>query len=66
MTNDKQIVKIKRIVQKRLGDRAIVDMEKRSNKCLLCGKYYKYPAYVYEPRDVICFTCENKVTIGII
>lgn len=31
-----------------------------TNKCEDCGKNYKYPNYVFAPRDKICFTCECK------
>lgn len=32
----------------------------RTNKCQICAKRYKYPNYVFEPRDRICFTCEFR------
>jgi hypothetical protein len=33
---------------------------KKTNKCELCGKRYKYPEYNIEGeiREKICFTCE--------
>ena len=31
-----------------------------SNKCEGCGKHYKLPGSIFEPRDKICFTCELK------
>lgn len=30
-----------------------------TNKCKECGKYYRLPGAIYEPRDQICFTCEG-------
>lgn len=35
-----------------------------TNKCEICGKRYKLPNSVFEPRDKICFTCENNLCIG--
>jgi len=35
----------------------------RTNKCETCGKRYKFPQTVFEPRERICFTCEVKENI---
>lgn len=32
--------------------------KRRSNKCESCGKHYKLPNFIYEPRDRICASCE--------
>jgi len=37
---------------------------RRSNKCNLCGKYYKLPQSIFEPRDKICFSCEISEKSG--
>lgn len=32
--------------------------KRKCNKCASCGKVYKLPNYIFEPRDKVCFTCE--------
>jgi hypothetical protein len=34
-----------------------------TNKCSKCGKHYRLPSFIFEPRDKICFTCETLETI---
>jgi len=34
-----------------------------TNKCQECGKHYRMPSFIYEPRDKICFTCENRKSL---
>lgn len=40
-----------------------VEVTTRTNKCETCGKRYKFPQTVFEPRERICFTCEVKENI---
>lgn len=43
-----------------------VEVTKQTNKCISCGKFYRYPVYPYKPRDLVCFTCENRMAIGLL
>lgn len=35
--------------------------EKKINKCEVCGKSYRFPRFVFKPRDRVCFTCEAGI-----
>jgi hypothetical protein len=48
--------------QKEVGTKQ--SMGKSTNRCEICHKYYRYPCYIFEPRDRICATCERNLSIA--
>ena len=37
----------------------VTGITKRSNKCEICKKTYKFPGTIFKPRDKICASCER-------
>lgn len=36
--------------------------KRKCHKCESCGKTYKLPNSIFEPRDRVCFSCELKLS----
>lgn len=43
-----------------------IKVSKKGRVCAFCGKYYKFPTFIFKPRDIICATCENKISIKLL